>query len=118
MIGIQTKRRCRMTQEEKQERMAITDGPSELDLIYSLMREEDVMFTIDGCKVPTIIDGLEIPRVDGVKLCTGNGSRRLWAIKGHFNMLNGLKRDKFSSHRFHGAFYYENGRHGWVVIEK
>jgi len=94
-----------MTQE--QEQMEITDGPSELDLVYALMRGETVTFTIEGVKVPTIINAMEIE----------DGSRKSWLIKGRFEMLNGPGRDKFMRNNFYGWYAYNRGgRKGYVKI--
>ncbi len=118
MIGIQIKRGCRMTQKKEQEILKITDGPSELDLIYALMRGETVIFTVDGCKVPVIIYCLEVPEIEGMKQLASDSSRKIWSFKGRFKMLNGPNRDRFLMHRFHGVFSYADHRQGELVIDK
>jgi hypothetical protein len=88
-----------------QEQMTIENGPSEMDLAFSLFRQQPVYFTVDGSDVWCIILGIQAE----------DGSGKSWIIKGYIHKSKNQMKYPPNA-EFHGWFSYNQHRQGWMKI--
>jgi len=89
-----------------QKQLMIESGPSEMDLAFSLFRQQPVYFTIDGCDVWVNILGIEAE----------DGSGKSWNIKGYINKSTDTQKFPIDK-EFYGWFDYRQHRQGWIKLK-